>query len=214
MTNKVNVTCISLNVRGIVDNSKRRKLYEWLKVQNAHISFLQETHCTQNNIIQFKKSWKGESYFAPTSSVYSRGVGILISPKSKIEVVSSYDMKDGRTLLVNFNIQGKLFTLVNLYAPNEVAERGIYFKSLKSWICKYAISESNVIIGGDLNCCLNYNDRSTKTHLNDKSRSKLKEMLNELHLEDVWTNKNIESTGSLYTWEDGVTKSRLDFFCW
>ena len=50
----------TLNVRGLHDHSKRRKLFHWLKQLNYDIVFLQETYCTQNFVKVFNSTWDGK----------------------------------------------------------------------------------------------------------------------------------------------------------
>ena len=40
---RVNFNCVSLNVRGLNQSNKRRKIFRWLHQQNAQIVLLQET---------------------------------------------------------------------------------------------------------------------------------------------------------------------------
>ena len=93
-------------------------------------------------------------------------------------------MNDGRPLLLNVELEGQNICLVNVYAPNDITKRCIYFDRVSSWISKYAICKDNIIIGGDFNCCLNDEDRSTFTHKNDKSRKSVENMISKLNLYD------------------------------
>ena len=59
---------------------------------------IQETHCTQNRLKDFKSSWQGISYYGLTDLVHSRGVGILCKPKLNIDPKMFYSTRDGRQL--------------------------------------------------------------------------------------------------------------------
>ena len=145
---KQKICTLTLNVRGIVSASKRRKIFLWLKNQKANIMFLQETHSTKSNEIQFKNSWYGKSWFGASDSPHSKGVGILLSNTSEIEFISSHDNNDGRSLLLNININGSPFTLVNVYAPNDISSRIKYFNNLLEWIRNKAHYINNLINRG------------------------------------------------------------------
>ena len=45
---RININMLSLNVRGIGNVKKRKKLFCWLQNQKANVIFLQETHCTKS----------------------------------------------------------------------------------------------------------------------------------------------------------------------
>ena len=120
---------------------------------------------------------------------------------------------EGRKVFLNIDMEDKNYTLVNVYAPNDENYRKQSFKSLIPWINENACNKENIIVGGDFNCCLENNDRSSKTHLNDKSRIEMKHILQKNNLEDVWQSK-VNKLSNHYTWNDKTTYSRLDYlFC-
>ena len=80
--------------------------------------------------------------------------------------MSSFNTNDGRTLLLNVNIEAKPYTLINVYAPNDIGCRSKYVNEFMTWISNYAHNTESIIMSGDCNCCLNATDRSTKTHIN------------------------------------------------
>ena len=46
----INFKIISLNVRGLNNSIKRRKIFKWLHMQTAHCYFLQKTFSTEQSI--------------------------------------------------------------------------------------------------------------------------------------------------------------------
>ena len=208
--NSLTLKLISLNVRGIIDSRKRRKVFTWFSKQKADIVCMQETHCTKSKLNSFKNSWNGLSYYGLTDSAYSRGVGILFNSKLNIVVHSVQYGNDGRQMLINVDIEGKPFTIVNIYAPNEEKSRINFFQSLVDWIKAEAYDINNVVLVGDLNCCLREEDRSSRTNVKDKSRNALKLLLTKLNLNDMWHILN-DNNRPHYTWSDKVTSSRLDY---
>ena len=81
MNNSRNQKCtiVSLNVRGIRDQVKRRSIFSYLKDQKASFYFLQETFSETSDETIWKKEWGGNIIFSHGSR-QSRGVCILIDP--------------------------------------------------------------------------------------------------------------------------------------
>ena len=205
-----NLRITSLNARGLISDMKRKKIFLWLEKQAVDITFLQETHCTKTNLEKISKDWGGRSYFGLTNSCHSRGVGILFKPSLDIEILNTVSRNDGRAMLMNITSNDSILTIVNIYAPNKEQERMNYFTGITTWIMENATSLDNLIIGGDLNICMNDNDRSSKTHLKDKSRQTLKRIMETINVEDVW--EKFAKQKDHFTWSDNNIKSRLDYF--
>ena len=57
----VSIDCnfVSLNVKGIREEAKRQKIFEWFTDKRADIIFLQETFSTRDIEERWKKQWKG-----------------------------------------------------------------------------------------------------------------------------------------------------------
>ena len=66
MQEKAKYDILSLNVRGIRDQVKRRIIFQYLKDQNSKIYFLQETYSQPEDEIIWKNEWGGEIYFSLT----------------------------------------------------------------------------------------------------------------------------------------------------
>ena len=201
---------ITLNVRGLGSVAKRRKLFLWIKKQQPDIIFMQETHCTKSNVNNIDSHWLGPTFHSLSNSSRSRGVSILFNPKMNIKVIDEFYDNDGRKVLLNLEYENRIITLVNVYAPNHENERNSFFCNTTNWVIDNMIPESELIVGGDFNCCLRESDRSTKTHLNDKSRGSFKNLIAKLNLSDIWCKMNTNDTCH-YTWNDNVTYSRLDY---
>ena len=78
---KNNLICATINVRGLNDNEKRKRLFYWLKTKSFDVIFLQETFCTDNFTSTFNRDWQGKLYHATTNPKHSRGVCTLFSCK-------------------------------------------------------------------------------------------------------------------------------------
>ena len=205
------IKILTLNVRGIVDSRKRNTIFAWLREQNADVCFLQEVHCTNVNVKNMKRDWNGNSNFCLSNSPHSKGVAILFKENLTISVKGNTSINDGRTLMVNCEINKKVYNFVNIYSPNREGERIKYLDQVYEWLQSNTDNTANIILGGDFNCCLNDNDREPKTHLKDKSRLHFKNLINNLELTDAWYSNNVKRNGQRYTWNDSKTASRLDY---
>ena len=58
----------SLNCNGIRELNKRRQLFSWLTDKHFDIIYLQETHSTKTDEINWKQEWGGEICFAHGTS--------------------------------------------------------------------------------------------------------------------------------------------------
>ena len=201
---------MSLNTRGLNNDMKRKKIYLWIKKQCVDVALLQETYCTKKNLDKIKKDWDGKSFFGLSNSSHSRGVSILFRKSIDVEIVDHYTKDDGRAILINAIVNDEIITLVNVYCPNSEKDKSNFFEQITEWIQINSASMDNLIVAGDFNTCLLDNDRTTKTHLKDKSRKILKTVLTNLNIEDMWNRYSIQK--DQYTWKDAKSQSRLDYF--
>lgn len=218
---------ISLNVHGLNDDKKRRKMFCWFKEQGADFCFIQETHCKKSKASFFNSAWHGTCFHSFTTSAFSRGVAILIDKKVNYDLIDYHTDNEGRQILINISWNDSIFTLVCLYAPNDEKERVEFFKNSTNWILKHSKNTDQIIVAGDFNCCLNDNDRTSRTHLKDASRESMKSLIKQCNTVDVWqflngsdldnstsfNQDNLISSKDKFTWFDHFRSiaSRLDY---
>ena len=203
-----NLNIVSLNVRGLRGN-KRFSVFTYLKSNKFDICLLQETYCTKSFISKFSAGWSGEVFHSVSDSVHSRGVCILVRKGLKCFEISSHSDNNGRIALVNLNIDNCDYTICNVYCPNEFKERCMFLEYVKHFIGKYAISTQNLIVGGDVNCVLSKNDRVSKSV--DKSTDKLKELIANFELCDIWRYNHPHDVAYTFIDPSGRNKdSRID----
>ena len=86
---------------------------------------------------------------------------ILFNPKYDIEVERFEKDNCGRLVILDTKINGSNFILVNVYAPNKIAQQVQFFEKINNKLSSYA--DENILIGGDFNCpltaCLRQNRR-------------------------------------------------------
>ena len=94
-----------------------------------------------------------------------------------MQVIDTHSRDDICKLVLNAEIENKMFTFVNIYAPNNENERHMYFDNMIPWIRQCTGCNYDIIIAGDFNCCLGTGDRSTGTHFNHKNCNAMKSLL-------------------------------------
>ena len=179
----MSVSLCSLNVRGLRESIKRRKLFLWIRKKNFDIYFLQETHSTKNDEKLWKNEWGGKAFFTYSSS-NKAGCGYLINNKTNISINNTIRDGDGRFIILEVNINEESFTLVNLYCPNK--DEPIFFTNVFRILDNLNIE--NLILGGDFNFVQNFDlDKIGRNNISFKqSRQILNNFLNKENLIDIW----------------------------
>ena len=206
---------LTLNVQGLRDKSKRTRLYEWIKNQKFGIAFVQETHFTielcklvENEISEFALG------FHSVGTSNSGGVSILINKQLPINVAEHLLSNDGRSLFMNIEIDDSMFTLANIYAPNDTKHRNTFFKKQIQLLREF--KTGTLIIGGDYNELMSICDRRSKNKNVQSIKSKctfgLKQLIKNYKLKDIWRIKN--GNKNLFTWRRKSVGnfSRIDYF--
>lgn len=119
----------TININGGRNNSKRAALYELIQNKHMDIIFLQETHSDLGNEVEWKMWWEGKIFLSHGSNL-SGGVAILFSKRLNMTNISSYEIDEGRILIVQVELMGFPFLFINVYSPNNGAERVEFFKKL------------------------------------------------------------------------------------
>jgi len=202
---------ITLNVRGLNDMFKCRKLIQWLKDSNYDIMCLQETYLTECKENMIYDVWNAKySIHNFSDSPHSRGVSILLNPKLDVQIIDTYKCNNARIIITNVKISGNVLSVVNVYAPNKPNSRKEFFHRLYKQIGMRTLNDSCIVMAGDFNCCLNVRDRLSASVWNDPSRVALLDVLHKYDLHDCHA---VKDRGVSFTWEtaDGSIKSRLDY---
>lgn len=213
MSNKKNLTHIcSLNCQGLGNKEKRLRLKEWVKTQKCDILFIQESHFTEKLETDLKLEFR-ENIFHSFGSSQARGVSIYIKHNLNYEIIDKYEDKEGRLLILNVEIDENIYTLVNIYAPNDPKSRNSYFREVKKKIDKHLLGA--LIIGGDMNDILMENDSKSPPKISGKKKpvTNLRKLIKSYKLIDIWRafNKN----KSQFTWRRKHNKNeatRIDYF--
>ena len=108
----------SINARGLGDRIKRREFFNWLRKKQLAVYFIQEAHCTENNMHDWRAEWGYQALFSCCSS-RKAGVMILFNNNITFQILRTYCDPEGRFIICDMTTNGKQVTLVNLYAPND-----------------------------------------------------------------------------------------------
>jgi exonuclease III len=73
-----------------------------------------------------------------------------------------YKDNEGRLLLINVEINNAIYTIINIYAPNNTNKRNTFFKQVDRFINEHSIGQ--IILAGDYNDILSKID--TKNYIN------------------------------------------------
>lgn len=137
---------LTLNVKGLNSNVKRRLLLTELRSSKADIVFLQETHYNKEGNFAFARRYYPTVYMASTTRKKA-GVAILVAGTCPLQVTSSYSDPDGRYIILQGTLRGTPVTLCNVYVPNTSQ---IHFLS-KVLARLSRLSPAALILGGDFN---------------------------------------------------------------
>ena len=142
---------------------------------------------------KLESNWEGGFIFSQGKE-HSRGTAILFRKEFQVNILNTHKTEDSRMILTNIKVEDKVFTLINIYAPNSSTERKVFFNKIQKWINKYALNEEALIIGGDFN----YTDQPSIDRLNlqsvlqssDQSTPSFKTLVSNYNLHDIWREMN------------------------
>ena len=147
MTNKI--SCVTLNVKGLGDKTKKLRLFRYLKRFHRGFVFLQDTHssiiCERGWIVE----WGSEILFSH-GTTSSRGVALLTQPQNypfDIKVISCDP--EGRFLFAELKIDNTIFILGKFYAPT--ADKIMLQKIFLEVISKEIFSNLDNLMDSSLN---------------------------------------------------------------
>ena len=204
---------ISLNVRGMRTFEKRKAILNWLLKQKADICFLQETYSTEEVEIQWKKQWRGEMYFSHGSN-HSRGVMVMVKNSLDFKLNSLKTDEQGRSIILDANIQDTPFLLVNIYAPNTTNEQITYFEALRKQIEDIENNaDHKILMGGDYNIVLDTTlDSSGGNPIRRNSVPVVENIMLENDLVDIWRIRNPAIKRFTWRQKSPIIQRRLDYW--
>ena len=209
---KHDVSIASLNVRGINDSVKRTSVFRWLRKNKFDVVFLQETYCSEKNENTWKNEWNGNIVYAHGSN-HSKGTMILFKSGFDCKIIQQKCDSNGRFIILEIEVEGNVFILVNIYAPNKETEKRSFFKDVYAVMKSMEITpEKQIIAGGDWNSIFESIDKCGGKQQGGNVVQELSDIINELDLVDVWRIRNPLLKRFTYRQKTPLIQSRLDYF--
>ena len=97
---------LTLNVRGLRNQGKRRSIFSYLKKQKANVYLLQETFSNPKDERIWLAEWGGQIFYSHGSE-HSKGVCVLIKPNSPIQVEIVELDTNGRFIILRLKTPGE-----------------------------------------------------------------------------------------------------------
>ena len=146
MTLNSYLSIVTLNVNGLNDPIKRRRVSDWIKKQDPSICCLQETHFRHKDTYSLKmKGWR--TICISKGPQKKAGVAILISHKLKFIPKTVVRDEEGHYIILKGSIQQEYITIMKIHAPNMGAAK--YINQLITKVKAYL--DNNTLILGALN---------------------------------------------------------------
>uniref|UniRef100_A0A8C0MIE1 RNA-directed DNA polymerase n=1 Tax=Canis lupus familiaris TaxID=9615 RepID=A0A8C0MIE1_CANLF len=204
MTLNSYLSIVTLNVNGLNDPIKRRRVSDWIKKQDPSICCLQETHFRQKDTYSLKiKGWR--TIYHSNGPQKKAGVAVLISDKLKFTPKTVVRDEEGHYIILKGSIQQEDLTILNIYAPNVGAAK--YINQLLTKVKKYL--DNNTLILGDFNLALSILDRSSKQNISKETRA-LNDTLDQMDFTDIYRTLHPNSTEYTFFSSAHGTFSRID----
>lgn len=141
---------MSFNVRGLNHPAKRRNLWKTAMETCCDIICIQETHFAKDKAPKCSHPRFPYVFFAHN---YSKRNGVLIAIKDTVSFKLLSEQSDdlGRFVLLVAEINGALYTLINIYAPNK---KPVKFIKKMVKLAKQK-QKGSLILCGDFNAVMN-----------------------------------------------------------
>lgn len=207
------IKVVSLNANGLQSQVKRRAIFKNFRDNGYDLCLLQETHSTPGIEKIWQSEWGGQIMYSHGES-NARGVAILAKRGCEFVITRQAADEEGRCLVAKFTKDNESYIVANVYAPTQdfPAQQATLIDYLEDLILESG--EYNILVGGDLNLCLNPSlDRSSTSTQGHTRGRQYKErvlfLLETLNLMDIWRHLNPGVKRS--TFRRGDQSSRLDF---
>ena len=204
----------SLNVRGLRKQRKRIELFNRLKNSKVHIALFQETYITDDIIELCKTEWEGKIYFDCFTS-HSRGLIVCVNQVGGVGKIEMLNIPNSNSRLQIVKVildDDSLMYIVNVYAPTNNNEKGLFFQMLKEKLKKYIdIQNAYVLIAGDMNCTLDRMDIIAGEAHSEKSVNNFRHFVNNCVLVDTWRVDHPDEKSFTWKKSNPFVARRLDY---
>lgn len=192
----------SLNINGGRYANKSALISEFACQKKIDVLFLQETHTTSADEVDWGLWWKGSCTLSHGTNC---SAGAAIHLNSSAVFLSSTEVVKGRMLIIRAEVKSSVFCFVNMYAPNSGRDRVSFFALLEGELSKH--QQDQLIVARDFNCTLDFTVDRTGEEPHPQSSQCLNRIITQHNLKDSWRMKNSQSS---QTSNSRVTAARLD----
>ena len=141
---------VSFNARRLGCDTKRKKVFAMLKKQTSNnaVFFIQESHSERDVEKLWQKQWTGKIFYSH-GTTSSRRVFIALKKNLEFKLLSP-EICDpqGRYIILNIEIMGSPFTLINYYAPNNQSDQLKILKEIQAKLKNIQIIDGTSYIWG------------------------------------------------------------------
>ena len=124
--------------------------------------FLQETHSTLKDEVNWIQEFKGQLFFSYGKS-NSYDILICYFGSKKLKIRNKIADKDGWTLILEIKLNNQFITLINLYNPNTESEQLEGLEKVKIMLSTSSLTQDNqTLFAGDFRNPLYKNRSVTK----------------------------------------------------
>ena len=206
---QLDLKILTLNISGL--RKKTNFLKYIIQKYKPDIVCLQETNISDNyhkNKVLYELGLGNENCFFNFPSTKSNGTAILcISPDFKL--INSVYHDEGRTIILQLQINCIKYTIVNVYAPTNPTQRVNYLNELFTHINNVQ-NRVNTIIAGDFNITLEEIDIQGERGNQRIGRAELKNIVDAFTLNDAFRQKNPGVIDSTFINKTHCRSARLD----
>ena len=197
----------TLNIHGLNCQNKMMFLRDFLEESRSDVCFLQETHVSNPSVRKTLENTLAKfQIFMPLSDTSSRGVAILISKNSEIEILEQFFDSESRVIGIECKLRGHVVCFINIYAPNTIKEQMSFIENLYEIINR----RKNIILGGDFNAIVEMSDRVSMEEQTKSLRKSDREWTQFYHSFRLKEFQNKLSSANRMTWTNGTQSSRID----
>jgi len=105
--------------------------------KNHHVIFLQESYCSKDLEPTWENEWGGKAFFSHGTN-HSKGAITLINLSVNFKIEKVIPDKQGRFIILKLSLEEKVIVLVNIYAPNKIAQQVAFFRRLNQQLEEFS----------------------------------------------------------------------------
>uniref|UniRef100_A0A803TJL4 Reverse transcriptase domain-containing protein n=1 Tax=Anolis carolinensis TaxID=28377 RepID=A0A803TJL4_ANOCA len=199
---------ISMNVNGLNNCIKRKRVFHFLYKNKVDITCIQESHIVSRDKHLLVQDKLGQLF---TSCNVKKTNGVLFYINRELNPEKIYEDQEGRILIVKVRFQYKHILLVGIYAPN--TNQKTFYKKLSNILAE--VGEKEMLWLGDFNGVMDTKiDRNNKRKKDSKEGrlpGTLQRDLKHWDLYDLWRIQKLDRREySYYSHRHGLS-SRIDY---